>query len=79
MEKDSQPLPPVFITGREFEVLHLLSAGRSTPQIAGELLMNICTVEAFKRVLMKKFNAADVPQLLKHAGRYGLPAQFHSN
>jgi DNA-binding NarL/FixJ family response regulator len=55
------------LSSREIEVLTLLSNGRRNKEIASELDINEKTVSTYKMRLLKKLDAQNVAELIKHA------------
>ena len=55
------------LSSREIEVLNLLSNGRRNKEIASELDINEKTVSTYKMRLLKKLDAQNVAELIKHA------------
>lgn len=60
------------LTGREREVLQLLTEGKTTKQIAAELHVSVSTVETHRRQTMEKLNLHSIAELTKYAIREGL-------
>lgn len=60
------------LTGREVEILKLISDENSTAEIADKLCISVPTVETHRRSLMNKLNAKNVVGLVKYAVRHGL-------
>jgi FixJ family two-component response regulator len=61
------------LTPREREVLAHVVAGRLNKQIAGQLGTSEVTVKVHRGRVMEKMQAASVADLVKMAGRLGLP------
>ena len=55
------------LSSREIEVLNLLSNGKRNKEIAAELDINEKTVSTYKMRLLKKLDAQNVAELIKHA------------
>ena len=62
----------MILTGREREVLQLLSEGRTTRQIAQQLHVSVKTAETHRRNIMKKLDLNSIAELTKFAIRQGL-------
>ncbi len=60
------------LTGREREVLQLLSEGNSTKQTALRLKVSVKTVETHRKQIMDKLDIRSVAELTKYAIREGL-------
>jgi DNA-binding CsgD family transcriptional regulator len=55
------------ITVREYEVLKLIVDGYSDRQIAERLCITIHTVNAYRKILLKKLNANNVASMVRIA------------
>ncbi|MBV7529238.1 response regulator transcription factor [Chitinophaga sp. sic0106] len=55
------------LTTREKEILHLISDGKTTPEIAAQLNLSPMTVETHRKNLMHKFQSKNVAALIKAA------------
>lgn len=53
------------LTAREYEVLKLIVDGLSDRQIAERLCITIHTVNAYRKILLKKLNANNVASLVR--------------
>ncbi|NIH80983.1 response regulator transcription factor [Amycolatopsis viridis] len=60
------------LTGREYEVLHLLAEGLSTTQIAAGLLLSVETIRTHVRGVLRKLGARDRTHAVALAFRSGL-------
>jgi DNA-binding NarL/FixJ family response regulator len=60
------------LTGREREVLQLITEGHTTKQIASKLKVSVKTVETHRRQIMDKVKLNSVAELTKYAIREGL-------
>ncbi len=60
------------LTSRETEVLKLVSEGKTTRQIADQLLISVKTVETHRKHIMDKLGLHSVASLTKYAVREGL-------
>lgn len=65
-------LDAVEFTPREYEVLRLLSAGRTAAEIASELFISRRTVEGHRQKLLEKTNMPNSAGLIGYAARHGL-------
>jgi len=74
--KLSRPLSenPAFVvlTDREREVLQLITEGKSTKEIAGEVAVSVKTIETHRRNIMEKLNLHSIAELTKYAIREGV-------
>lgn len=55
------------LSSREIEVLNLLSKGKRNKEIAADLEINEKTVSTYKMRLLKKLDAQNIAELIKHA------------
>jgi DNA-binding NarL/FixJ family response regulator len=60
------------LTRREKEILHFISDGMTTPQIAEKLNLSQLTIETHRRNLLQKFDVNNVAALIKVAVQQGL-------
>ena len=61
-------LPPVRLTPREREILELVGTGKTTKEIARQLGISPKTVEFHRGHLMRKYEAANMAELVRKAG-----------
>ncbi len=75
--------PSSLVSKREIEVLHLISEGLSSHQIALQLYIGIETVKSHRRNLLSKMNATNSASLVRSAFESGLlkisASQVNSN
>lgn len=64
--------PPVGLTAREVDVLRLIAAGRSNPEIARELFVSEATVKTHINHVFAKTGARDRAQAVRFAYQHGL-------
>ena len=73
---EAQPEPPPAypdgLTQREVEVLRLVAAGRSNPEIGEELFISPRTVTTHVSNILNKINAANRAEAATYAARQGL-------
>lgn len=55
------------LTPRELEILSLIAAGKTTPQIAGVLFLSQLTVETHRKNMMHKLEVSNTASLIKRA------------
>jgi DNA-binding NarL/FixJ family response regulator len=65
---------PTVLTEREREVLALIAAGASNPEIARELYLSVDTVKTHARHLFRKLDVPNRTQAALAAARFGLAA-----
>lgn len=70
MSKTSAPPDP--LTGRERQVLQLISEGKSTKDVAALLGVSVKTAESHRARLMRKLNIHETASLVLYAIRHGL-------
>ena len=61
----------VQLSDRQKEVLHLISDGLTSEEIAKELHISAHTVEVHRRILIQKFDAKNAASLIKKAFENG--------
>ena len=61
------------LTEREREVMQLVVTGRANKQIAAELGLGLVTLKVHRGQVMRKMQARSVAELVRMAGRLGLP------
>jgi DNA-binding CsgD family transcriptional regulator/pimeloyl-ACP methyl ester carboxylesterase len=64
--------PETGLSAREVEVLRLIAAGKSNPQIADELVLSINTVQRHVSNILAKTGLANRAEAAAHAARHGL-------
>ncbi|MET8419283.1 LuxR C-terminal-related transcriptional regulator [Streptomyces sp. NPDC005134] len=60
------------VTAREYEVLRLVAAGYTNPEIGDELNLSVNTVKTYLREMMHKIAARNRAQLIANARMHGL-------
>ena len=60
------------LTKREREVLQLITEGKSTKQIAGDLYVSVKTIETHRQNIMNKLEIYNIPNLVKYAIQQGV-------
>jgi two-component system NarL family response regulator len=68
------PPSPNALSPRERQVLQLLSEGKTSKEIAGELHAALATVETHRRKIMTKLELHTIAELTKYAVREGITA-----
>lgn len=66
--------PPADLTPREAEILGLIAAGHTNPEIAEKLVISIRTVETHRAAVQRKLNTVNRAQLVAFAKEHGLVA-----
>jgi DNA-binding NarL/FixJ family response regulator len=69
---DRPKVEPAQLTAREREIAQMISEGRSTKEIAGQLHVSVKTVETHRQHIMEKLKIDSVAELTKYAIREGL-------
>jgi DNA-binding NarL/FixJ family response regulator len=69
-EPSASPTAPV--TAREYDVLRLVAAGHTNPEIGTELNLSVNTVKTYLRTVMHKLAARNRAQLIANARGQGL-------
>lgn len=63
----------LILTGRQSQVLRMISEGHSTKQIStNELSLSIKTVETYRAQIMEKLDIHDIAGLVRYAIRQGI-------
>jgi two-component system nitrate/nitrite response regulator NarL len=60
------------VTAREYDVLRLVAAGYTNPEIGDELNLSVNTVKSYLREVMHKLAARNRAQLIVNARTHGL-------
>jgi DNA-binding NarL/FixJ family response regulator len=60
------------LTARESEVLHLIALGHTNPEIAGQLVISVRTVEGHRARLQRKLGRSGRAELVSYALEHGL-------
>ena len=61
-----------FLSSREAEILSLIAAGLTSPQIAEKLYLSHATIKWYRRRLLEKFDAANTADMVAKAKERGL-------
>lgn len=64
--------PPGGLTPREIEVLRLVAAGHTNPEIAEKLVISIRTVETHRAAIHRKLNTSSRAEVVAFAREHGL-------
>ncbi len=62
----------ISLTEREQQVLRLVAAGQTTPQIAGTLCLGVETIRWYRKKLLAKFSASTSAEMVRMAIEMGL-------
>ena len=62
----------ISLTEREQQVLRLVAAGQTTPQIAGTLCLGVETIRWYRKKLLAKFSASTSAEMVCMAIEMGL-------
>ena len=68
----SEATPQRLLTSREQEILHLLAAGMTNPQIAAQLIIGASTVKTHTLNIYRKLEVANRTQAIVRAQELGL-------
>jgi DNA-binding NarL/FixJ family response regulator len=68
----AQSAPPDGLSTREVEVLRLIAAGKSNPQIADELVISLNTVQRHVSNILAKTGLSNRAEAASYATRNGL-------
>jgi two-component system, NarL family, invasion response regulator UvrY len=72
LDVSSQRLPHQTLSNREFQVLRLLGSGQSVADIAARLALDVRTVGAFRRHILRKLNLRNTQEIMAYAIRHQL-------
>jgi len=67
LSENPASLPHETLSGREFEVLRLISAGKTVTQIAEELHLSVATISTYRARILEKMNLATTAELIRYA------------
>ena len=70
--KDNDNCEPTNLTVREFEVLELITKGKTTAQIADELRISIHTINSHRKNILRKLNLNSPAELIVYALESGI-------
>lgn len=70
--KAGQAPPLSVLTAREVEVLKLVAEGRTSQEIADQLVLSVKTVQAHRANIMEKLGLRDITHLVRFAIHHGL-------
>jgi DNA-binding NarL/FixJ family response regulator len=71
----SDAAPHEILSDREFQVLHLLAAGKSINAIADVLVLSAKTISTHKMRLMQKLGIENNAELIRYAIKHGLTSE----
>ncbi len=72
LESDSQELPHEALSNREYQVMLMLSSGRTVSEIADELALSVKTISTNRARLLKKMGMKTNAELTYYAVKQGL-------
>ena len=58
------------LTNRESEILHLVSQGFSSQEIAKQLFLSVETIKSHRKNMLSKFDARNMAHMVRVAFRY---------
>ena len=67
LELDSTKSPHETLSDREFQVLRLIAAGRTSKEIASELCLSIKTISTYRSRILEKMHMKNNSQLMRYA------------
>ena len=71
-ESDEEDCEPTNLTKREFEVIELITKGKTTAQIADELHLSVHTINSHRKNILRKLNLNSPAELIVYALESGL-------
>ncbi|OGO40417.1 MAG: DNA-binding response regulator [Chloroflexi bacterium RBG_16_57_9] len=69
LNTDSSQLPHETLSDREFQVLRLIAAGKTTTEIAVDLSLSVKTISTFRARILQKMNLTTNAELIHYAIR----------
>jgi len=60
------------LTSRQYEVLQLITEGKTTKEIARQMALSVKTIESHRQQIINKLNIHSIAELTKYAIREGL-------
>jgi DNA-binding NarL/FixJ family response regulator len=72
LRRPEEEAPHTLLTGREFQVFHMLIAGRKVSEIAQTLALSVKTVSTYKTRVMEKLDASSTAGLVYYAMKHRL-------
>lgn len=63
---------PGRLSGREYQVLHLLASGMTTTEIAGHLALSVKTISTYRSRLLEKLDLRSNAGLIRYAFQQGM-------
>ena len=72
LESHARELPHEALSNREYQVMLMLSSGRTVSEIAGELALSVKTISTNRARLLKKMGMRTNAELTYYAVRHGL-------
>ena len=70
--QDMSPAPLDILSDREFEVLRMIAAGKTTTTIADELSLSVKTISTYRTRILAKLQLKSTPELMRYALDQGL-------
>ncbi len=70
--QDLSPVPLDILSDREFEVLRMIAAGKTTTTIADELSLSVKTISTYRTRILAKLQLKSTPELMRFAIDQGL-------
>lgn len=61
----------ILVTGREKEILEMISRGYSSEEIANDLFLSTETIRTHRKSLLQKFKARNMAQLVRLSIEFG--------
>jgi DNA-binding NarL/FixJ family response regulator len=72
MHPDRADRPHETLSDREFQVLRMISSGKTVTEIAGALLLSVKTVSTYRARVLEKMELRTNAELTRYAVRHGL-------
>jgi len=72
LDSDHDKPPHELLSDREFQVLCLIASGKSGPEIAASLALNVKTISTFRTRILAKLGLRNTAELTRYAVDHGL-------
>jgi two-component system invasion response regulator UvrY len=67
VQEDGEPLPHETLSGREYQVMCLIAAGKTVSVAAQELSLSVKTVSTYRARILKKLSLRNTAELIRYA------------
>jgi len=67
VQEDGGPLPHETLSGREYQIMRLIAAGRTVSEAARELSLSVKTVSTYRARVLEKLRLKNTAELIRYA------------